>query len=64
MTIECRNREEPMSDDRTDLDPYDQGFQAERQGLTAKDCPYPTGSPEHARWLEGFHDATDDETPE
>ena len=53
-----------MSDDPPDVDPYELGVRAEREGLTEKDCPYEAGTPEHARWLEGFHDATDDETPE
>jgi ribosome modulation factor len=53
-----------MSGNNETLDPYEQGYRAERSGLTEKDCPYAVGTPEHARWMEGFHEATDDETPE
>ena len=53
-----------MSDGDKSADPYEQGYRAERQGLTEKDCPYGVGSPEYARWMEGFHEATDEETPE
>jgi ribosome modulation factor len=44
--------------------PYEEGFRAEQQGLTEKDCPYADGTPERERWLEGFRDASDDESSE
>jgi ribosome modulation factor len=53
-----------LSDERQDLSPYEQGFNAEAQGLSEKDCPYQAGTPEHARWLEGYRDAAEEEDHE
>jgi hypothetical protein len=32
------------------------GFQARLDGLFAKDCPFPAGSPEAVAWIEGWTD--------
>ena len=53
-----------MSDQKHDPDAYEQGFNAEAEGLSPKDCPYEAGTPEHARWMEGYRDATEEEDHE
>jgi len=53
-----------MSDQKHDRDAYEEGFNAEIAGLSEKDCPYKAGTAEHARWIEGYRDATEEEDHE
>ena len=48
-----------MSDES--LDPYWQGFYAPQNGLGDEDCPYELGTLEHAKWMEGFREASPEE---